>query len=148
MQPNVQMGWATTPAPSERPDTVFRRALPLNLNSMRLALIVLVGAVLMLVTVAGTDAAEPAVSTPTSWEYTQQTAPAAERQPVPSTSADLHLATGLSIAAVIVIAATIVSDRPASNPETETVATPTRNIPRPPATIRPLVPAEALPEAA
>ncbi len=127
---------------------MFRRALPFDLFSIRTALIVLAGVVVMLLTVAGADAAEPAPSTPTAWEYTHETTPATARQPVASTAADLRLATGLSIAAVIVIATVLVGERQPVVAVAERDLVPERIVPRQPASIRTLAPAEALPEAA
>ena len=135
------------PTSSERPDSVFRRALPFDLISLRLVLIVLAGVIVMLLTVAEADAAETGVSTPTAWEYAHQTAPAAERPVAPSTAADLHLATGLSIAALVVIATMVVGERTPDEAVDADLA-PATPVTRLPAMLLPLSPATTLQEAA
>lgn len=141
------MGWTTLPTPSERPDSVFRSVLPFECSITRIALVIVVGVALMLLTATGVDAAETAVSTPTAWEYAYETAPVAERQVVPSTAADLRLATSLSIAAVLVIATMVVGERQPTESASPELA-PVADASRQPAVIRPLAPAEVLPEAA
>lgn len=126
---------------------MFRRASSFEPSFTRIALVLLIGVALMLLTGTVANAAEPAVSTPSAWEYAYETAPAAERQPTASTAADLRLATGLSIAAVIVLATLVVGERHPDEPATTDLA-PETKVAREPAPIRSLGPAEVLPKAA
>jgi hypothetical protein len=122
---------------------VFRRVLPFDHVLLRAALCALIGIALVLVTTSAAGATD-AVGTPTASEYTRETTPAAERRPEASTSADLRLATGLSVAAVIVMVTVVLSDRGATaSDREEAMLAPTR-----PVVVRPIRPTEVLPEAA
>ena len=127
---------------------MFRPLFCVDRSFSRVVLFIVALAALMLVSAASAGATEPVPSTPTAWEYTHETAPATERQPVASSAADLRLATGISIAAVMVIATVLVSERQGDDAVREVETSPARNVTRQPAPIRSLAPAKALPEAA
>jgi len=123
---------------------MFRHVSAFDHAILRSALYVLIGAALFLLTTSVAGATD-AAATPSAWEYTHETNPVAERRPEASTSADLRLATGLSIAAVIVMATVGLSERAATTAINDEQVIPS---PRRPAAVRPIRPAEAMPEAA
>jgi hypothetical protein len=122
---------------------VFRQVFPFDHVILRAAIYALIATALFLLTTTVAGATDT-VPTPTAGEYALETKPATARQPAASTSADLRLASGLSIAAVLVMALVVVSERGTTAIDNERV-TPA---PKRPAVVRSIGPAETMPEAA
>lgn len=122
---------------------MFRRDFTFDHAILRTALYVLIGTALFLLTTTVAGATDT-VPTPTAGEYSRETTPVVEPQPVASTNADLRLATGLSIAAVVVMATVVLSDRGVTVMDGEQVIPAAKR----PAAVRAIRPAESMPEAA
>jgi hypothetical protein len=122
---------------------VFRHVFRFDHFILRATLYALIATALFLLTTTVAGATDTA-PTPTAGEYALETKPATARQPEASTSADLRLASGLSIVAVMVMALVVVSERRATAIDNEQ-ATPA---PKRPAVVRSIGSAEAMPEAA
>lgn len=122
---------------------MFRRVFAFDHIILRFALYILIGTALFLLTTTVVGATDT-VSTPSASEYTRETTPVIERQPETSTAADLRLATGFSLATILLMATVVLSDRGATATDGEQ-AIPTH---RHPATVRPIRSAESMPEAA